>query len=71
MSEITSQEDGKTGSFICIAVYINPGNSEQAKRARKSTLKELQNSLKALHEEFKDPPILIAGDFNKVGMDKL
>jgi hypothetical protein len=41
------------------------------KLARETSLKELHHGISSLFNEFDDPPIVVAGDFNKVKMEKM
>ena len=47
-----------------MAIYINPGNSVEAKEDREQTIEELECALKNLFSNFETPPIVILGDFN-------
>lgn len=45
-ARLESRANKQPGSCICIAVYINPGNSMEAKRYREQTFNELECALK-------------------------
>lgn len=65
-----SMEVGKE-MVLLVSFYITPNTDERSRQEREGNLNDLQVALENLNRSFKDVGIVLAGDYNRIGIDRV
>ena len=57
--------------ILLVSFYITPNTDEASKQIRERTLSDLQIAFENIRKSYKDVGIVLAGDQNKVGIDRV
>ena len=63
--------EGGKEMVLLVSFYISPNSGEDAKLDRENTLNDLQTALEHIKLSFKDVGIVLAGDHNRIGIDRV